>query len=694
VTNDEKERYWQELTRRFPNVPAELHFEQSKARGRSMKHGTSILACRYSADGKHILVAGGGRLPGCDSSLRIFRAPSGRETLICRAHVCGIYDIAVDPRSGFVATASEDYSVVLWNLEKQDAIFLVGGDPIVKGHVAFASSKALLAIGEIEAFEDCANSFFVIDLEKGREVFRRGLRNGKEVAGLAVSSDGKKVIVNVTNHQHSPPGVELHCHDIPTGKRLWSRQIDEKSLSRLQFLPDEKHLIASVITEDGGTYYSGACLLDATTGKIVAMRLLAGIGAAAAVAPDGATIAVAYGEVGIELLRAADLAPLKMLVQDKGYCSAQFSPDGATILAGNAHGRLQKLRTASRGFPAAPAHEITPLPQPAKYAAPREPLLALLADVRQNPDDDAPRLAIADWCNTQSDPRGEFIRLSCQLAKSKNDKGLSKRVDKLARANLEAWLGVAATLADSWSTRRGMFHLDFKPRQMLSKAMQRWMQSEAAAWVEGLTVYDLTLATLKRLAALPLQNLLCFSSPVPIKGLPLLLARLDNVCELDLGGGELGRAGARILANWPGLARLHSLSLGGTGIGSAGLKLLLASPHLGELTRLELQANDIEKSGAAALAASPSVGRLQHLDLGNNYLLDEGVGALAESPHLANLKTLRLWFTAVGTDGATALARSRHLKQLEELDLTANGSLPKTHGADELRRRFGDRLKI
>ena len=112
MTAVEKERYWQELTKRFPRVPAELQFERGKARSRSMKHGTSILACRYSVDGEHILVAGGA-LPGWDSASCGFSADSGRETLICRAHVCGLYDIAVDPRSGFVATASEDYSVIL-----------------------------------------------------------------------------------------------------------------------------------------------------------------------------------------------------------------------------------------------------------------------------------------------------------------------------------------------------------------------------------------------------------------------------------------------------------------------------------------------------------------------------------------------------------------------------------------------------
>jgi hypothetical protein len=82
------------------------------------------------------------------------------------------------------------------------------------------------------------------------------------------------------------------------------------------------------------------------------------------------------------------------------------------------------------------------------------------------------------------------------------------------------------------------------------------------------------------------------------------------------------------------------------------------------------------------------------LDLGNNYLEDAGVAALAGSPHLANLTHLSLWFTAVGSAGARALAGSPHLSNLVELDLNANGSLPETEGAAELRGRFGERVRL
>jgi len=41
----------------------------------------------------------------------------------------------------------------------------------------------------------------------------------------------------------------------------------------------------------------------------------------------------------------------------------------------------------------------------------------LLKAVTDHPDDDAPRLAYADWCDRRGDPRGRFIRVQIELAK-------------------------------------------------------------------------------------------------------------------------------------------------------------------------------------------------------------------------------------------------------------------------------------
>ncbi len=46
---------------------------------------------------------------------------------------------------------------------------------------------------------------------------------------------------------------------------------------------------------------------------------------------------------------------------------------------------------------------------------------AFLQAILEAPDDDTPRLIYADWLEEQDDPRGEFIRVQCQLARLAQD---------------------------------------------------------------------------------------------------------------------------------------------------------------------------------------------------------------------------------------------------------------------------------
>jgi uncharacterized protein (TIGR02996 family) len=48
-------------------------------------------------------------------------------------------------------------------------------------------------------------------------------------------------------------------------------------------------------------------------------------------------------------------------------------------------------------------------------------LLGLLQDIKANPDEDGPRLILADYLEEHGEPRGEFIRLQCQLASLETD---------------------------------------------------------------------------------------------------------------------------------------------------------------------------------------------------------------------------------------------------------------------------------
>jgi uncharacterized protein (TIGR02996 family) len=49
--------------------------------------------------------------------------------------------------------------------------------------------------------------------------------------------------------------------------------------------------------------------------------------------------------------------------------------------------------------------------------APKDQPAAFLAAIRDDPEDDAPRLVFADWLEERGDCRGEFLRVQCALAR-------------------------------------------------------------------------------------------------------------------------------------------------------------------------------------------------------------------------------------------------------------------------------------
>jgi uncharacterized protein (TIGR02996 family) len=71
---------------------------------------------------------------------------------------------------------------------------------------------------------------------------------------------------------------------------------------------------------------------------------------------------------------------------------------------------------------------------------------AFLADIRDHPDDDTPRLIYADWLEEQGDVRCEFLRLEIRLAgmepRSRESRRLRARLRKL-RSEIDAnWLAL------------------------------------------------------------------------------------------------------------------------------------------------------------------------------------------------------------------------------------------------------------
>jgi uncharacterized protein (TIGR02996 family) len=251
---------------------------------------------------------------------------------------------------------------------------------------------------------------------------------------------------------------------------------------------------------------------------------------------------------------------------------------------------------------------------------------AFLEAIRAEPDDDAPRLVFADWLEEQGDPRAEFIRVQCELARP----GLERR----RRAELAS-----------------------RERALRQRYEQEWLgplrQLGIPAWFHRGLVEEVFL-----------------SAPRFLEEAEALFRAAPLVRSVRLHKAE-GRVAA--LAESPHLARLDFLNLYCNEIGPEGAALLARSPHLKHLSALDLRCARIGDDGVSALARSPFLHRLTFLNLGANGITAAGAVALATAPHLARLTTLDLANNAIGERGAMALSQSPYLTNLTRLDVTSNG---------------------
>src|SRR5262249_25245959 len=107
------------------------------------------------------------------------------------------------------------------------------------------------------------------------------------------------------------------------------------------------------------------------------------------------------------------------------------------------------------GLPTAPA-------APAEGAPARHTTEeGILADVREYPDDDAPRLIYADWLDDHGQhERAELVRVQCELARATTGGPalleLRRREGELLGEHGAAWAAPVAEVADEYAFRRGL----------------------------------------------------------------------------------------------------------------------------------------------------------------------------------------------------------------------------------------------
>lgn len=340
-----------------------------------------------------------------------------------------------------------------------------------------------------------------------------------------------------------------------------------------------------------------------------------------------------------------------------------------------------------------------------------EPNPTLYRAVLAAPDDDAPRLAYADWFADNGHPeRAEYIRLSCRIAQlpliDPEVSRLQPDAEVLLWGHRRAWLSPRADHSPDyhWNFLRGfpeqVFFASFKALQESGDEVFRFhvhrlgfsafrSARRLAAWprlrqVRQLNLLSATLqeADVRALAESPfLEQLtwltLGFRTFGPGEVEALASANWPNLRSLDLGerrhsAGTLGPAAARFLARSPLLTPVTQLGLRACGIGDEGLRELARSPHLRELTTMSIGNNQITAEGLAAVVEQRAWPRLRVLDLDNNPLGDAGAQQLAQATHWRDLQLLSVSRCMIGDTGVAALANAPHLANLRTWLIASN----------------------
>jgi WD40 repeat protein len=245
-----------------------------------------------------------------------------------------------------LASASEDYSVFLWNLEKRDVVFLVGDNgPIVKQYVAFASGSAKIAIGEGETYDE-NSSVFVIDLDTGKEIFRQRLKENDCVCGLALSADGTSLVYGTAPWGGGRGDAVLHRLNLTEQRENWNVVFENAHFNQILFCRGEQQLIATAMLEKDD-FESAVYVIDATSGEVESTYSSKDISLSIALSPTENLIACAHDGGQVELMRLPNFLLEKRLVEQpgerEGLCCVTFSPDSKLVVVGGAMPQLRVL---------------------------------------------------------------------------------------------------------------------------------------------------------------------------------------------------------------------------------------------------------------------------------------------------------------------------------------------------------------
>jgi uncharacterized protein (TIGR02996 family) len=308
-------------------------------------------------------------------------------------------------------------------------------------------------------------------------------------------------------------------------------------------------------------------------------------------------------------------------------------------------------------------------------------VIALLSDCKENPEDDTPRLVLADWLEERDDPRGSFLRaqvMASRLPELDPERGrLESEAARLLLAHEKEWLGELRPYLGSWEFSRGLVHALAPGKKLLARAVEAAVGREVLAWVESFRLFDAGPHLAKLSRAGILSGVRAISLQYNKMGDAALAGWLDAgnlplLQELDLFSNNLTGTGVEKLARTP-LPELRRLNLGDNNLGPASLYHFAWNGRAKHLEILQLERVGLQEPARTHLrhgAPSGGLPSLHTLDLPDNDLSAAGLEWILTHYHLPPLRRLVLRSARLGDDAVRVLSSlGEQVQQLEWLAL-------------------------
>lgn len=205
-------------------------------------HLGEIIAVGFTADGRQALSA------STDSTICHWDVASGRE--LQRFSVGKVSLAAFSADGNYVLTSSGYGAISLWNA--------ASGQMLHRFHYNHTTDALAVSPNSLRAVYVTSEYSGVIDLKACRELRQFGRREDNQPACIAISHDGNRALVGVSEPDYSIRAASVW--DLDSGKELTAPRRAMTLVSTLAFSPDGRRAIA-------GSEDTSICVWDVDTGR-------------------------------------------------------------------------------------------------------------------------------------------------------------------------------------------------------------------------------------------------------------------------------------------------------------------------------------------------------------------------------------------------------------------------------------------